>query len=194
MKFLITTFLTFVLVAAAAAAAAAVDPDPIFSAMKDNDAAAIRTAVENDPSLLEFTGRGGQTPLLKAVLMGSKESVVALLELGANMMSTEGDGYGVLHAAGFQGRPEILELLLARFLEQKESGGNYLDPESDLHQDGFYPMHRACWGRSPDHAKTVEVFLKHGVPADQLSKDGKTCEEMTKNPLTKRLFDDSSEL
>ena len=122
-------------------AATASEDNAIFKGVKDDDAAAIRSAVENDPSILESIGPGGQTPLIHAVLIGKLNAVTTLLELGADTSATERDGYDVLHASGFQGRAEILEVLLKEFAKEKKAGGFSLDPSTDQHRDGFYPMH-----------------------------------------------------
>eukprot|EP00536_Pseudo-nitzschia_multiseries_P008836 jgi/Psemu1/257603/estExt_Genewise1Plus.C_2320013 len=175
------------LLSLAAATGAAVPPE-IFQNVKDDDGAAIRATFENDPAAIESIGPGGQTPLLHAILMGKATAVTTLLELGANTAATEKDGYDVLHAAGFQGRAEILEELLEKFASQKAAGGFSLDPSTDMHKDGYYPLHRACWGPTPRHTETVRVFLKRGVPFDQKSKDGMTCEQMTGNDETKSLL------
>ena len=57
-----------------------------------------------------------------------------------------------MHGAGFQGRAEIAKLLIAAGL----------DP-SDKHQDGYTPIHRACWGTQQRHAETVEAMLALGA-------------------------------
>eukprot|EP00534_Pseudo-nitzschia_fraudulenta_P001764 CAMPEP_0201123764 /NCGR_PEP_ID=MMETSP0850-20130426/9075_1 /ASSEMBLY_ACC=CAM_ASM_000622 /TAXON_ID=183588 /ORGANISM="Pseudo-nitzschia fraudulenta, Strain WWA7" /LENGTH=191 /DNA_ID=CAMNT_0047390833 /DNA_START=62 /DNA_END=637 /DNA_ORIENTATION=+ len=158
--------------------------DDIFVSVKTDDVGAIVSAVENDPSVLESIGPGGQTPLINAVLMGKLNAVKTLLDLNADTSAAEKDGYNVLHAAGFQGRSEILEIILEQFAKQKEVGGIVLDPVTDKHQDGYYPMHRACWGREQRHADTVKVFLKYGVPRDLKSEKGMTCADMTRNELT----------
>ena len=117
------------------------DSNAVFEAVKNDDSAAIRSAVENDSSMKESIGPGGQTPLLHAILTGKMNAVKTLLDLGADASATERDGYDVFHAAGFQGRAEILEVLLQHFADQKESGGFVLDLATDKHKDGFYPMH-----------------------------------------------------
>ena len=45
-------------------------------------------------------------------------------------------------------------------------------------------LQRACWGREDRHAETVRVMLQNGVPHDLASRDGKTCEQMTRNEGT----------
>ena len=79
--------------------------------------------------------------------------------------------------AGFQGRAEIADMLVGHGLSVH-----------DMHEDGFTPFHRACWGIELRHTDTVETFLNHGVNATVLSKDGKSCLDMTTNKETKRLI------
>ena len=57
-------------------------------------------------------GPGGQTPLLFAVLSGKEKAAKVLVDSDADLTATEKDGYNVLHAAGFQGRADILKMLL----------------------------------------------------------------------------------
>jgi ankyrin repeat protein len=164
------------------------DDNEIFEGVQKDDTTAIKSAVKNDPSTLESITLGGQTPLIHAVLFGKLESVKTLLDLGANTAATEADGYNVLHAAGFQGRSEILEVLLQHFANQKEAGGFVLNPSTDKHEDGYYPIHRSCWGLEPRHTETVKVFLTNNVPLEISADNGKTCEEMTNNEGTKMLI------
>ena len=111
----------------------------IFDAVKEDSEGVedIRSLVQKDASLLESIGPGGQTPLISAVLQGKFHAVKTLLELGANVFATEKDGYNVLHAAGFQGRPMILRLLLDHFSEQSID----MNIATDQHADGYYPLH-----------------------------------------------------
>mmetsp|Transcript_55730 Transcript_55730/g.135035 ORF Transcript_55730/g.135035 Transcript_55730/m.135035 type:complete len:197 (-) Transcript_55730:83-673(-) len=172
-------------------------PNHVFVGVQEDDETSIRAAIEENPSLLDEKGVvGGQTPLIHAVLTGKRLAVKTLVELGADTTATEKDGYNILHAAGFQGRAVILQYLLS---DNVKTG---LDPLTDQHSDGYYPLHRACWGREGRHTKTVEVFLDHGgVPFDLKAADGRTCIEMTRNQgtidlITKRMTEkgDSPEL
>lgn len=158
-------------------------PNAFFEGVQKDDVDLIRQAYDENPSLIESVGVGGQTPLVHAVLTGKLEAVKALLELGADTSSTEKDGYTVLHAAGFQGRAEILKELLQKGL----------DP-LDQHKDGYYPIHRACWGRERRHTETVKVFLESGVAHDLAAANGKTCGDMTSNEGTKALILELSEV
>ena len=48
----------------------------------------------------------------------------------------------------------------------------------------YFFEQRACWGRTPRHAEAVRVMLNNGVPHDLASRNGNTCDEMTRNELT----------
>ena len=63
--------------------------------------------------------------------------------------------------------------------------------KQEFHADGFLPYHRACWGRTDRHADFISYLLKEGIieDVDVKSKDGKTCREMTHNPLTIEVLD-----
>jgi len=137
--------------AAAAAAAVPVDAMAVWPssyiatfkfgdrAWQEDDAAAITSSVQTNPSALESIGPGGQTPLIHAVLTGKATAVKTLLELGADALATEKDGYNVLHAAGFQGRAQILQTLLDHF--RQADADKTLDPKTDVHKDGYFPLH-----------------------------------------------------
>jgi len=183
------------------AAAAVVSTMDIFEAVQADDSDLITAILEADPTLLEALGPGGQTPLLHAVLTGQRQAVETLMALKANMFATEQDGYDVWHAAAFQGRAVILRLLLAegRTLDHDHDAPDadaaaaapFLDPINDVHKDGFYPIHRACWGREQRHTDTVAVFLllKGGILKDLPAENGQTCYDMTPNPATQALLE-----
>lgn len=147
--------------------------EALVLAVRSDDPVGIETSLK-DGAEIDLPGAGGQTPLVTAVLSGKLNAVKVLLEHQADVTIPEKDGYTVAHAAAFQGRAEILRLLAT-------------NPQVNLlqqHPDGFYPIHRACWGREPRHAETVQAFLDLGVPHDLASESGKTCLEMLKSELT----------
>ena len=123
-------------------------------------------------------GPGGQTPLMMAVLSGKDEAVRILLSRGADVTIGEKDGYTPCHGAGFQGRADIMKMLIQ----------HGLPCTTDRHSDGYTPLHRACWGNEPRHTETVRALLKAGAPPDQTSSDGKTPIQLTGNQGTKRLL------
>ena len=57
------------------------------------------------------------------------------------------------------------------------------------HEDGFTPLHRACWGREARHTETVRVLLKAGAPPDDVGPDARSMVEMASgNPATQKLL------
>ena len=158
----------------------------VFDAIKDDNTGALRRIIsDNSDSLNSFINlkdeESGQTPVMMSVLRGRTEMVRLLLaEAAVDVSIGEMQGYTVMHGAGFQGRAEILKLLV----EDKRD----IDP-SDVHQDGFSPLHRACWGNEARHTETVKVFLElAGVPWDLRSKKGTTCLDVTSNQGTRNLL------
>ena len=159
----------------------------VFDAIKDDNIAAFRKILsENTGSLDSFINlkdkESGQTPVMMSVLRGQTEMVRLLLaEPVVDVSIGEMQGYTVMHGAGFQGRADILRLLL----EDKRN----IDPR-DFHEDGFSPLHRACWGDEPRHTETVRVFLEvAGIPWDLRSEEGTTCYDVTYNQGTRDLIE-----
>merc|ERR1712226_454963 len=114
----------------------------------------------------------GQTPLMHAILSGKDE---------VDHTIAEKDGYTPMHGAGFQGRSEILKMLIA--------SDRKINP-SEQHSDGYTPIHRACWGRELRHTETVKTFVNvGGVAFDEITSDGRTCYEMTQNYNTKKFLE-----
>jgi len=149
-----------------------------WTAIGRNALEVVRKAVEQNPSLLNVqNNENGQTPLMAAVLAGSKQVVEYLLAQGADTSIGEKDGYSPIHGAGFQGRAEIAKMLLA----------HGVDPLSK-HQDGFIGLHRACWGSEQRHTDTVTAFLEHGVDVNTLADNGDKCDVMTRNKATKKVL------
>ena len=159
----------------------------VFEAIKNDNIGALRKILsDNSDSLDSFINQkeaeSGQTPVMMSVLRGQTEMVRLLLaEPVVDVSIGEMQGYTVMHGAGFQGRADILRLLL----EDKRN----IDPR-DFHEDGFSPLHRACWGDEPRHTETVRVFLEvAGVPWDLRSEEGTTCYDVTYNQGTRDLIE-----
>ena len=92
------------------------EPTPqsvLLEAVRNDDPTTIERAILTLGADIDLQGGGGQTPLVHAVLSGKQQAVETLLKLGANVDIPEKDGYTVAHAAGFQGRAEILKILAA---------------------------------------------------------------------------------
>ena len=160
-----------ILLALVAAASAAGD---IFAAVKRDSMEDIKAALAADPSALDRTGPGGQSPLMHAVLMGKGAAAKYLLKRGADVSVAEKDGYTPMHGAGFQGRAEIARVL--------HSYGVAVD---DVHADGHPPITRACWGRDKRHAETVEALLDLGATLASAA-DCPTTNPHTRDVLARR--------
>ena len=152
--------------------------DMLVNAVHANDPIAIERAVMRMGADINRQGKGGQTPVLTAVLMGHVQAVETLINLGADLSLKEHMGYSVIHAAAFQGRAQVLKLLADHGIELMEH-----------HDDGYYAIHRACWGTESRHTDTVHVFLEAGVPPNLKAGNGMTCSQMTKNVETKKLVE-----
>jgi len=159
--------------------------EEVFKAIRNGDISELLNILEkHNPVLGDFINlrdkTTGQTPLMMAVLHGKDDAVGLLLEKDdVDVTIPEKDGYTPMHGAGFQGRANILSMLLA----DRRSA---LDPE-EFHKDGFSPFHRACWGTEKRHTDTVAVFIEKGnVPWNQKTRKGRTCMEITTNSGTKK--------
>ena len=114
---------------------------------------------------------------MAATLAGSEDAATVLLERGADPKVAEQDGYNPPHGAGFQGRAGVLRALVKAGVDIHNK-----------HSDGYYPMHRACWGSEQRHTDTVQAFLEAGEPWDLESDRGQTCRDMTRSEATRRLI------
>ena len=121
-----------------------------------------------------------QTPIMMAVLGGHVHIVKALLELNADVTIPEKDGYTPMHGAGFQGRAEIAAVLM----------NHGVPTHGTVHNDGYLPFHRACWGKDLRHAQTVRAFINAGVDPNIRAGNGATCSAMTQNTQTKIILSD----
>ena len=139
----------------------------------------VEEALEDGADINVQDGKSGQTPLMAAVLRGKVEIVKFLLEKGADVTIGEHNGYTPAHGAGFQGRKEIMQIL--------HQHGD-IDVIHDVHEDGYLPFHRACWGGEPRHTETVEYLLDIGVHVNVTNEEGVACIDMTRNAATMELL------
>ena len=152
----------------------------LFEAIADNHLDNVRELIRADWRLLndKTGGPTGQTPVMYAVLAGNKEAVEILMDSGADDTIGDDNGYTPMHGAAFQGRAEIARMLIHKY---------GLDP-SDMHADGFRPLHRACWGDDERHTDTVRVLLEAGVRYDEYSSEGHLCMDQTYREGTAKLL------
>lgn len=90
-----------------------------------------------------------QTPLILAVLAGSRAAVEKLLNAEAHVNSRNADGDTALHVAAFRGAHEVCELLIA-------AGADVNGPGELLNR----PLHLAA---AQHHLEAVAVLLAHGA-------------------------------
>uniref|UniRef100_A0A7S4NIB5 Ankyrin repeat domain-containing protein n=1 Tax=Odontella aurita TaxID=265563 RepID=A0A7S4NIB5_9STRA len=153
----------------------------LFDAAFGDDVDGIEAALEKGADLnAKNPSAGGQTALMGSVLRGKENSVLYLLDKGADATVPERDGYTPMHGAGFQGRASIAKIL-------SDHGVNLRDKHPG---DGHEPAIRACWGGEPRHLETVKFFLKAGVPLDDIYEP---CVQMTRNSATKKFLEDLKE-
>jgi ankyrin repeat protein len=159
--------------------------DKLFMSAIQNDVESVAKYMEEGANVNYQAPGSLQTPLMAAVLRGQTDVVEYLLSRRdvVDVSIPEKDGYTPAHGAAFQGRPEIMSLLIHAGINVKH----------DFHMDGYAPLHRACWGREQRHAETVKV-LRDEAGADLTlpsRTSGATCREMTTNQHTLDLITES---
>mmetsp|Transcript_5142 Transcript_5142/g.13363 ORF Transcript_5142/g.13363 Transcript_5142/m.13363 type:complete len:191 (+) Transcript_5142:61-633(+) len=127
-------------------------PPDLFLGVQHDSPKEIARALKAGAKIDRREAGSGQTPLMKAVLMGKLQAVKFLLDRGADPSVPEKDGYTPMHGAGFQGRAEITRVLLAHGLDV-----------NDIHTDGHGPVQRAMWGSRPGHTETARIMLEAGA-------------------------------
>ena len=153
------------------------DTRNLLAAADRGDVAAAKSAVSAgariDDASVGFAGADQQPPLVAAALRGHAMLVRSLLDWGADPLATEKDGYNVWHAAAFQGRVEVLRVLIERDVQTATACTRTVCP----------PLHRACWGRTPRHAQSVEALIETGGrDCNEAAADGRTPLEIDSEP------------
>jgi ankyrin repeat protein len=178
---LLSSFLLLVTFSATLALDSSTSPDLqlLAACMAPEDSVdAVKIALIAGADINAIDHGSGQTPIMAATLRGNPAIVKYLLHEKADLTIGERDGYTPAHGAGFQGRAGIMKLL-------NEHG---VDVLGDMHTDGYYPFHRACWGAHERHTETVRYLLTVGVDVNLVGKSRKTCMEMTRNLETKKVL------
>ncbi len=127
----------------------------LIEAVEDEDPEGVEAAIEAGANINRHYQISGQmtSTLMYSSLMGFADVAEVLLKHDADMnIDMQGTGFTPIHGSAFQGHPDVIKLLLAAGADANHR-----------HQDGFQPMHRACWGNTPKHTEAVLVFLEHGV-------------------------------
>ncbi len=159
----------------------------LTAAIQARDAARVRTILDAAPDLAGERPPAGPSPLLLALYMGGGEiadlvrartapdaceaaalgDVAALARLldahPARANARSGDGWTPLHLAGFLGRREAAELLLARGASLTAISGG---------AEKNTPLHAALAGR--EDAAIVRALVAHGADVNAAGANGYT--------------------
>lgn len=93
-SFLVVLMMTIMNPFAKAAISLSDEESQLFGLVSTNDAGALKGFIESSSNLnINAIGKGGQTPLMFAVLSGKDQAVKVLLEAGADTTIGEQDGY-----------------------------------------------------------------------------------------------------
>jgi hypothetical protein len=92
-------------------------PSAIFSAVKADDVAKVKTLVDAEPGLVRTRDDAGRTPLHWAVRGASVSMLALLVDKGAEVNAVDRGGSAPLHSLASAGNAEGLRLLLDRGAE-----------------------------------------------------------------------------
>jgi ankyrin repeat protein len=154
-------------------------------AVKKGDLDAVRSALADDPSLLNATNEAGQGAFLLAkyyrqeavasylldqgvklnffdeCVAGQTDSVMAAIEVHPDLLeSHSGDGWTPLHLAAFFGASDLAEALLKK--------GAEIDSRSTNNMQNT-PLHAAVAGK---RGEMVKFLLEHGADANARQSGG----------------------
>jgi ankyrin repeat protein len=147
------------------------DVNAFHESVKRGDVEAVRAAVAANTELLNAKNDAGQNAILLAKYYGQPATAEYLLSLGPNLdvftaaavgsqefvlneverdrtllEARSGDGWTVLHLAGFFGYPEMVEALIEKGAEVDARSGNAMQNT---------PLHAAVAGRHRDAARVL---------------------------------------
>jgi len=143
----------------------------LLDGARANDLGMVQTAIEQNAEINFNMTVARQTALMISSLHGFTDIVTHLLDQPTiDIHVIEKDGYTCLDGSSYQGRAPIVTALL-------RAGA---DPNVK-HEDGYYPLHRACWGKEARHEEAVLALLNGGANLKQKASSGQTCLDI--NPL-----------
>lgn len=194
--------------------------EAFFAAVQAGNHDEVMKRVAADPALLAARDASGATPvqvavycrqealaralaarkpdldLFEAAALGDVARATALLDAHPDLLdSFSHDGWTALHLAAFFGRPEVVELLLARGAKLDLKSKNQLNntplnaavaankletarlllekgADANAHQHGgITPLHEAA---AAGNAEMVRLLLSHHADANAISEDNRT--------------------
>lgn len=161
---------------------------PFHDSVKRGDLAAVRAALQTDPSLLDARNEAGQSALLLAKYYRQEDTAQYLLNLNPNLdlflacaagrtdvavseidndpsllESRSSDGWTPLHLAAFFGYDDLVKALLDRGASIEARSTNAMKNT---------PLHAASGGR---HISTIRLLLENGANANATQEGGWTA-------------------
>lgn len=142
------------------------------AAINDGSNAMHEAAFYNHPEVIRLLATNKQlinsktkiklrTPLILTALRGNKESCAVLLELGADPMETDHEGWNAMHYAAEEGKTEVVRLLSTNKSIIDSRGG--MDDETPFMLAAKYNRKESC-----------EILLKADANVQLKNKKGKT--------------------
>ena len=136
--------------------------EEIFTLVAVGDLEGVKDLVGQDPKKLKVVEEeDGSSPLHRAVRHNREEMVRTLLELGADVATSDHDGETPLLYACRDGHPEMVRLLVEQF--EADTAATGLDGQTGLHRV-------ADRGRE----KALQVLLTLGAKIDARDAKGRT--------------------
>ena len=161
-----------------------------FSAVKDGDVAAVRAALEWDPSQAnQKDARFGATPLHWAALRDHEEVARELIAHGADINARNRDGETPLRVAERSKRKRVAQLLreagsrpsLSALLDAAKRGeaGRVEQLATEVpslinEADAEFGATALHWAALRGHAEVVKALISHGADLTVTNKDGET--------------------
>ena len=151
------------------AADTATSVDRFLSACHRADRTEAEQLLNDDPGLVELLSDEQRVSIVRAAEHGETAAVGLMLDLGFPLDTRGDDGGTSLHAAGYNGSPETVRLLLDRGadIEARDTTWNDTPLGWALVGSGERPR----TNKAADWIETVRTLLEHGASTDEIDLD-----------------------